>query len=88
MKRWAPAPKVAGLIWPSVIKADNLADVTASELKRWLKRQGCTFKEGTKHTKVMLGSKVSRMPRHPSKEIKNGTYNSILEDLGLKPDRS
>lgn len=26
----------------------------ASELKRWLKAQGCTLEEGTRHTKVML----------------------------------
>ncbi|MGO4879458.1 MAG: type II toxin-antitoxin system HicA family toxin [Bryobacteraceae bacterium] len=30
------------------------------------------------------GSGVSRMPRHPAKEIKTGTLQSILRDLDLK----
>jgi mRNA interferase HicA len=58
--------------------------MTASELKRWLKKQGCTFQEGTKHTKVILGSKATRIPRHPSQEVKTGTLNSILKELALK----
>jgi HicA toxin of bacterial toxin-antitoxin, len=37
-----------------------------------------------RHTRIVLGSKVSRMPRHPAKEIKTGTLRSILKDLGLK----
>jgi hypothetical protein len=28
--------------------------LTASELKRWLRKRGCSFEEGSKHTKVML----------------------------------
>ena len=55
-----------------------------SELKRWLKKQGCTFTEGAKHTKVSLGNKVTRMPRHPSQELKTKTLHTILKDLGLK----
>jgi mRNA interferase HicA len=58
--------------------------VTASELKRWLKRQGCTFAEESRHTRIVRGSKISRMPRHPAKEIKAGTLKSILKDLDLK----
>jgi mRNA interferase HicA len=58
--------------------------VTASELKRWLKKQGCTFTEGTNHTMVHLGILFTPMPRHPSVEIATGTYNKILKDLGLK----
>jgi mRNA interferase HicA len=58
--------------------------MTASELKRWLKQRGCAFQEGAKHTKVILGSKATRMPRHPSAEVKTGTLNSILKELGLK----
>jgi mRNA interferase HicA len=58
--------------------------VTASELRRWLKKQGCTFVEESRHTRIILGSKISRMPRHPAKEIKTGTLRSILKDLGLK----
>ena len=56
----------------------------ASELKRWLKKRGCTFQEGAKHTKVMLGYRATRMPRHPSAELKTGTLNSILKELDLK----
>jgi mRNA interferase HicA len=58
--------------------------VKASELKRWLRKRGCTFVEESRHTRIVLGSKVSRMPRHPSKDIKTGTLRSILGDLDLK----
>jgi mRNA interferase HicA len=58
--------------------------MTANELRRWLKAQGCRFAEGTNHTKVMLGSRTSQIPRHPSAQIKTGTYNAILKQLGLK----
>ncbi|MGH9470328.1 MAG: type II toxin-antitoxin system HicA family toxin [Terriglobia bacterium] len=56
----------------------------ASELRRWLKKQGCPFAEESRHTRVVLGSKVTRMPRHPAKEVKTGTLQSILKDLDLK----
>jgi len=49
-----------------------------------LKSHGCTLEEGKKHTKVILASKTARMPRHPSQEIKTGTLNAILRDLGIK----
>jgi mRNA interferase HicA len=58
--------------------------VTASELKRWLKEQGCTFEEKKRHTLVRFRSRCSLLPRHPAKEIKAGTLNGILRDLGLK----
>jgi mRNA interferase HicA len=58
--------------------------VKASELRRWLKKQGCTFFEESRHTRITLGSKISRMPRHPAKEIKSGTLRSILKDLQLE----
>ena len=58
--------------------------MTASELKRWLKKHGCTFEEGTKHTKVSLGDKTTWMPRHSSQELKIKTLQTILKDLGLK----
>jgi mRNA interferase HicA len=58
--------------------------VTARELRRWLKKQGCAFVEESRHTRIELGSKISRMPRHPAQEIKTGTFESILKDLGLK----
>jgi mRNA interferase HicA len=58
--------------------------VKASELKRWLAKQGCKFQEGKRHTKVMLGNRRTLLPRHPSVEIKTGTLQGILKDLGLK----
>ena len=58
--------------------------MTASELKRWLKGQGCTFVEQTRHTKVIFGDKQTTLSRHPSQEIKKGTLQGILKDLGLK----
>jgi mRNA interferase HicA len=58
--------------------------MTANGLKRWLKKRGCTFTEGTKHTLVHLGREFTEIPRHPSAEIKTGTYNVILKKLGLK----
>jgi mRNA interferase HicA len=58
--------------------------VTASELRRKLAKLGCTFMEGTNHTKVRLGNRTSMLPRHPSTEIKTGTLNGILKQLGIK----
>jgi mRNA interferase HicA len=58
--------------------------VKVSELRRWLKKQGCTFADESRHTRIMRGSKISRMPRHPAKEIKTGTLQAILKDLDLK----
>jgi len=58
--------------------------VKVSELRRWLKKQGCTFTEESRHTRIALGTKISRMPRHPAKEVKTGTLQSILKDLDLK----
>ena len=34
--------------------------------------------------RIMRGAKISRMPRHPAKEIKTGTLQAILKDLDLK----
>ena len=42
------------------------------------------FEEGTRHTKVMLGKRASQIPRHPSTEIRTGTFQTILKQLGLK----
>jgi len=56
----------------------------ASEFKRWLTKRGCTFQDGTKHTKVIYGSRTARMPRHPSQDLKTGTLQAILKALGLK----
>lgn len=68
----------------AVIKNDYDHSVKASELKRWLRQQGCKFVEESRHTRITLGSRISRMPRHPAKDIKKGTLESILKDLNLK----
>jgi mRNA interferase HicA len=57
--------------------------LTASELKRKLRKLGCTFEEGTRHTKVFHYGLVSQIPRHPSAEIKTGTLKAILKQLGI-----
>jgi mRNA interferase HicA len=75
-------------ILPSVLifvtKFDYDWAVKASEFRRWLKKPGCTFADESRHTRIVLGSKISRMPRHPANEIKTGTLQAILKDLGLK----
>lgn len=55
-----------------------------AELKRWLKSQGYTFEEGTRHTKVFHGARFTFLPRHPGEELKTGTVEGILKQLGLK----
>jgi mRNA interferase HicA len=57
--------------------------LTASELKRKLAKHGCTFEQGTLHTKVFFQGRVSQIPRHSSKEIKPGTFHAILKQLGI-----
>jgi len=52
-------------------------------MKRWLRKQGCTFEERTKHTKVMLGGKVTYLPRHGTAELNTKTEHTILKELGL-----
>jgi mRNA interferase HicA len=63
---------------------DCYSGVTASELKRKPAKLGCTFEEGTRHLTVYYKSKRTLMPRHPSKEIKTGTYHASLKKLGIK----
>jgi mRNA interferase HicA len=57
--------------------------VTASELKRKLAKAGCTFEDGRKHLVVYFGKNRTLIPRHPSQEIKTGTYRGILKRLGI-----
>ena len=42
------------------------------------------FISGADPPSPLFGSKTARMPRHPSQEIKPGTLNAILKDLGIK----
>ncbi|MCP3679576.1 MAG: type II toxin-antitoxin system HicA family toxin [Gammaproteobacteria bacterium] len=58
----------------------------SKELKRWLKKQGCTFQENRgkgSHITVLLGNKRSILPMH-SKELPKGTIEAIKKQLGLK----
>ncbi|MDH0864109.1 type II toxin-antitoxin system HicA family toxin [Mitsuaria sp. GD03876] len=55
----------------------------ASEFKRWLQAQGATFVEGGRHTKVFLNGYQSVIPRHPSKEMREGLRMAILSHLRI-----
>ena len=58
--------------------------MTHDEFRRWLAKQGATFAEGKRHTKVYLHGRISVLPRHGRKEIPNGTLRAIKRQLGLK----
>lgn len=62
--------------------------MNSKELKRWLKKQGCTFenhKGGSGHLTVSLGDKRSQLPMHGAhKELGTGLVEKIKKDLGLK----
>lgn len=54
-----------------------------SEFKRWLESQGVSIKDGANHWKLYLNGNQTTLPRHPSKELKDGTRRAILKQLGL-----
>ncbi|OCG45147.1 mRNA interferase [Gilliamella sp. Fer1-1] len=54
-----------------------------SEFLRWLVAQGVEVKQGSNHLKLYYNGKQSTMPRHPSKELKNGTMIAIKKQLNL-----
>ncbi|GGA72489.1 hypothetical protein GCM10011385_27950 [Nitratireductor aestuarii] len=62
--------------------------MNASELKRWLARQGCTFEShrgGSGHLTVKLGDRKTQLPMHGgSKELGTRLVEKIKKDLGLK----
>ena len=58
--------------------------MTASELKRKLAKVGCTFVDARKHLAVYYKGNCTIMPRHPAKEVKKGTVQSIVKALGIK----
>ena len=60
--------------------------MTASELRRRLAKLGCTFQNGKKHAIVYYKGQRTLIPRHPSHEIKTGTYHGILKKLGIKEE--
>jgi mRNA interferase HicA len=61
--------------------------MNANELRRWLRRQGCTFethKGGSGHLTVRRGNRTSQLPMHGTKrELGTGLVRKIKKDLGL-----
>ena len=59
-----------------------------SEFRRWLKKQGCTFKNhegGSGHVHVIYKGRISQLPPHGAgKELKTGLVEGIKKQLGLK----
>lgn len=58
-----------------------------SEMIRYIKKNGCKLhRNGARHD-IWINPATggeAQIPRHSSKELKTGTANKILEDLGLK----
>ncbi len=60
--------------------------MTSKEFKKWLTKQGCTFKPGKGgHLRVFLGDRISVLPMHGSnQELGKGLVEAIKKQLGLK----
>lgn len=62
--------------------------MNASELRRWLRKRGCTFethKGGSGHLTVRRESRTSQLPVHGArKELGKGLVAKIKKDLGLE----
>ena len=62
--------------------------MNAKELRKLLKRGGCTFENhrgGSGHLTVRRGNRTSQLPMHGSnKELGTGLVKKIMKDLGLK----
>ncbi len=62
--------------------------MNSNELRRWLKKQGCSFENhegGSGHVTVKLGNKKTQLPMHGSRrELGRGLVAAIKKDLGLK----
>ena len=57
--------------------------MTHNEFRKWLAKQGATFEEGKRHTKVFLNGRLSVIPRHGRKELPTGTVEAIKKQLGI-----
>jgi len=58
--------------------------VKSKEFKRWLQKQGATFRAGKgSHLRVYLNGRQSVLPMH-SAELKTGLVEAIKKQLGLK----
>jgi mRNA interferase HicA len=61
-----------------------IGQVKSSKFKRWLDKQGATFRPGKgSHLKVTLDGRNSVLPMH-NKELGTGLLAKIKKDLGLK----
>ncbi len=62
--------------------------MNASELKRYLTKQGATFENhrgGSGHLTVKLGDKKTQLPMHgASKDLGKGLVAKIKKDLGIE----
>jgi mRNA interferase HicA len=62
--------------------------VNSQELRRYLKKHGCTFqtyKGGSGHQWVIRGNRRTVMPMHgANKELGKGLVNKIKKDLGIR----
>jgi mRNA interferase HicA len=54
------------------------------ELKRKLEELGCEMEDGTRHWIVTYRGIKTTIPRHPSKEIRTGTFHGIIKKLGIR----
>ena len=65
----------------------DISPMNAGELRRWLRRQGCTFhthRGGSGHVTVRLGDRTSQLAMHSGrKELGRGLVAKIKKDLGL-----
>lgn len=64
-----------------------VVSVKATELRRWLAKQGCTFEThrgGSGHVTVTLGDRSTQLPMHgANKDLGSGLVAKIKKDLGL-----
>ena len=62
--------------------------MNSNEFRRWLKKQGCTFKThkgGSGHVTVYKNGQKSVLPMHGSqRELGRRLVNKIKKDLGLE----
>jgi predicted RNA binding protein YcfA (HicA-like mRNA interferase family) len=59
----------------------------AGELVRIIKKRGCRLKRNGSEHEIWINPDTggeAQVPRHYAKELKTGTVERILKDLGLK----
>lgn len=59
--------------------------MNTGQFRRQLRKLGCTFEEGKRHTIVRLGDRTSVLPRHGgAKQLGTGLIAKIRKDLGIE----